>query len=110
MLKPEDVKMWFQHLEIVEVNRRKGAKKAAATRKARKKQVRKETISEEALRDSDDDEVCNLCYFFNPSDIADNVSVEWLACDSCALWYHKRCTGLQRIPDVWLCKICKKQP
>ena len=108
MLKPEDVKMWFQHLEIVEVNRRKGAKKAAATRKARKKQVRKETISEEALRDSDDDEVCNLCYFFNPSDIADNVSVEWLACDSCALWYHKRCTGLQRIPDVWLCQICKK--
>jgi hypothetical protein len=31
----EDIRMWFQHLQIVETNRKKGAKKAAATRKAK---------------------------------------------------------------------------
>ena len=33
LLKPEEVRMWFEHLELVESNRKKGAKKAAATRK-----------------------------------------------------------------------------
>lgn len=92
------------HLQT-ESNRRKGAKKAAATRKARNEQVRNEA-SKEVLRDSDDDEVCNLCHSFNPPNIANDLSVEWVACDSGALWYHKHCAGLQRA-NVWFCKICK---
>ena len=104
LLKQEDVKMWFQHLEVVETNRKKGAKKAAATRKARKE--KNKTTIDEVLRDSE--EVCNQCYSFNPPGIEDDLSIDWLACNLCALWYHKQCIGLQQIPDVWLCKICNK--
>lgn len=104
LLKQEDVKMWFQHLEVVETNRKKGAKKAAATRKARKE--KNKTTIDEVLRDSE--EVCNQCYSFNPPGIEDDLSIDWLACNSCALWYHKQCIGLQQIPDVCLCKICNK--
>ncbi len=113
LLKPEDVKMWFQHLEILDANWKKGAKKAAATRKANKGN---KTTNNEVLRDSDDDEVCNQCYNFNPPNFEDELnsdnelSIDWLACNSCAFWYHKQCIGLEQIPAIWLCKICNKQP
>jgi hypothetical protein len=92
----EDIRMWFQHLQIVETNRKKGAKKAAATRKAkaRNKELRKKTTDREVLRDSDDDEICNLCYSFNPPNVVDE-NYEWVACDSCALWYHTCCIKLE---------------
>jgi hypothetical protein len=96
LLTPEDIRMWFQHLQIVETNRKKGAKKAAATRKgkARNKELRKKTTDREVLRDSDDDEICNLCYSFNPPNVV-YENYEWVACDSCALWYHTCCIKLE---------------
>ena len=71
LLKPEEVRMWFQHLQIVKANRKKGAKKAAATRKAKKGNKPKKTTTDEVLRDSDGDEVCNQCFFFNPPGFED---------------------------------------
>ena len=35
LLKPEEVRMWFKHLEIVQNSRKKGTKKAAVTRNAK---------------------------------------------------------------------------
>ena len=110
LLKPEDVKMWFQHLQIVQANRKKGAKKAAATRKGRKgKEVNTRTNDEtndEVLRDADGDEVCNQCHYYNPPCFEDEpksddeLSIDWLACNLCALWYHKQCIGTNKLEVV----------
>jgi hypothetical protein len=62
--------------------------------KARNKELRKKTTDREVLRDSDDDEICNLCYSFNPPNVVDE-NYEWVACDSCALWYHTCCIKLE---------------
>ena len=109
LLKREDVNMWFQHFQIVEDNRKKGAKKAAATRKAkaRNKEIRAKTTEGEILRDSDDDEVCNICYSFNPPHDADQ-NFDWVACDSCALCYHTCCVNFENSTAVWLCNICMR--
>jgi hypothetical protein len=106
LLKPENVRIWFQHLQTVEANRKKGAKKAAATRKAkaRDKVTRKKTDGE-VLRDSDDDEVCNCCYSFNPPDGIDQ-NVDWVACDTCALWYHACCVEFENTSNIWSCNSC----
>lgn len=109
LLKPEDVKIWFQHLQVVEDNRKMGAKKAAATRKAKakNKEIREKTTERDILRDSDDDEVCNICYSFNPPHDADQ-NFDWVACDSCALWYHTCCVNFENSTAVWLCNICMR--
>lgn len=116
LLKPEDVKMWFQHLQIVEANRKKGAKKAAATRKAKKGKETNVRTNDEVLRDADGDEVCNQCYYFNSPCFEDEpksddeLGIDWLACNLCTLWYHKQCIGLEETPKHWLCDNCNKQP
>ena len=105
LVKPENVKMWFRHLEIVENNKRKGAIKAAATRKAKKDKV----MGADVLLDSDEDEVCNICYSLDPPGTSIEESViDWLACNECALWYHTTCVGIHQIPDVWECNACVK--
>lgn len=33
--------------------------------------------------------------------------LSWALCDSCMLWHHAVCEGLQMpIADIWYCKIC----
>ena len=66
LLKPEEVKMWFKHLEVVQNNRR-GAKKAAATKK--RNQGGDNTASKQPLRDSDGNELYNTCDAFNPPEL-----------------------------------------
>ena len=106
LLKPEDVRIWFQHLQTVETNRKKGAKKAAATRKAKAtNRRRRKNTDGEVLRDSDDDEVCNFCYSFNPPGVVDQ-NVDWVACDTCALWYHTCSVEFEITTDVWFCSSC----
>ena len=105
LLKPENVKMWFRHLEIVDENRRKGAIKAAATRKAKKDKAMAADVLLES--DEDEDEVCNICYSLDPPGTSIEESViDWLACNECALWYHTKCVGIYQIPDVWQCNAC----
>ena len=61
LLKPEEVRMWFKHLEVVQNNRKEGAKKAAATRKEKKQGGRvNKTASKQPLKDTDGDELCNI--------------------------------------------------
>ena len=89
-LKPEEVRMWFKHLEIVQNNRKKGVKKAAATRKAKNKGgTVAETTDKQPLRDSDGDELCNTRGKFNP-ELQDNYDDDfaWIACTKCELVYN----------------------
>ena len=70
LLKPEEVKMWFKHFEVVQNNRREGAKKAAATRKKRNQGGRVDnTASKQPSRDSDGNELFNTCDAFNPPEL-----------------------------------------
>ena len=94
-------------------NRKEGAKKAAATRKAKNQSARiTDTAHKRPLRDSDDDEVCNKCYAFNPPEFQNDNDddIDWVACNHCSLWFHQFCAGLQQSPRVWLCDSCNKKP
>ena len=109
LLKPEEVKMWFDHLEVVKNNRKEGAKKAAANRKARNQSVRiTDAAHKQPLKDSDDEEVCNKCYAFNPPELPNNndENIDWVACNNCSLWFHQFCSGLQQVARVWFCNTC----
>lgn len=107
LLKPEELRMWFEHLQIVQDNRKKGAKKAAATRRAKKKRTAIPSVTnEECPRDSDGDEVCNLCFAFNPPNCKDGEAIDWVACDICSMWFHRCCAGLQNIPNAFHCNNC----
>ena len=63
LLKPEEVRMWFKHLEVV-------TKEAAAMRKSKNEGgTVADTTDKQPVRDSDGDELCNTCGEFNPPEL-----------------------------------------
>ena len=89
LLPVQDVKLWVEHLETVAKNRKRGAAKAAATRKAKRQQCCK----------------CGICgqeYM----DETDDVQY-WIQCDNCNVWYHWDCAGVQNEPDTFFCSKCQ---
>ena len=45
LLSPADVEMWLEHISTVQLNRKRGAAKAAATRRKKKQQTRGDSLS-----------------------------------------------------------------
>ena len=81
LLSVDDVKIWFEHLQTVEENRRRGATKAAATRRAKQTRYARETEAESVL--------CGVC-----EKECEEETVEpelWIACDHCNQWFHCTC-------------------
>ena len=89
LLPEEEVKIWVDHLETVAANRKRGAAKAAATRRARKQQHCH----------------CGVC---GQEFMGETEEVEhWIQCDHCLLWYHWNCAGVQDEPEMFLCAKCQ---
>ena len=96
-LLPPEVRMWFDHLKTVSENRKRGARKAAETR--RQKQRTSATCDSQqqrtsATRDSQQQSVyfCGTCHG-QYKDFTD-VQEKWIACESCEVWFHFVCVGL----------------
>lgn len=129
LLPSEEVKFWFVHLHQTHENRRKGAQKAAQTRREksqnqtnRGKRSRKEKekinkrkqrkTSRNASDEDDDDEnvLCVVCDLHDPLQNTTDEMVSWVQCDGCLSWCHIGCTQLEEnnVPDRWLCMRCSE--
>ena len=129
LLPSEEVKFWFVHLHQTHENRRKGAQKAAQTRREksqnqtnRGKRSRKEKektnkrkqrkTSRNASDEDDDDEnvLCVVCDLHDPLQNTTDKMVSWVQCDGCLSWRHIGCTELEEnnVPDRWLCMRCSE--
>ena len=100
LLSVGDVKIWFEHLQTVEENRRRGATKAAATRRAKQTRSTQETEPEHVL--------CGVC---GKEYEEETIEPElWIACDHCNLWFHCTCEGLVEPPqdDTYTCSKCSQ--
>ena len=99
LLTPTVTQMWMDHLHTVLQNRKRGARKAAATRQARKQagtsQSRTDSqyfcgkCGKEYLEEADEEEL-------------------WIACDMCENWFCSSCEGLQSPPisNIYICTKC----
>ena len=102
LLSIEDTKIWLEHLQTVLDNGRRGAKKAAATRRARKVG----TVSEALNCEESSECYCGLC---GKQYVEETVVPEiWIACDMCDMWYCGTCEHLTAIPekDTYICSKC----
>lgn len=92
LLPIEDVSFWVEHLRSITENRKRGAAKAAETR--RKK------------REKDSLCYCGKCgKLYNES--TDVVEL-WIGCDRCSLWFCGACENLSCPPDtdLYICTTC----
>ena len=80
LLTLEEARIWIDHLQIVDENRRCGAAKAAQTRKAKKKSS--DTCSQSRI----DECFCGVCKAQYCEETAEEEV--WIACDLCDIWYH----------------------
>ena len=90
LLPTEEVEMWFEHLATVQRNRKRGAEKAAATRRKRREQTCK----------------CGICGQLY-EEITEEVQ-NWIACDKCKRWFHFECVGIHSSPENFICSLCTR--
>ena len=125
LLPVEECKIWLEHLKTIVENRKRGAKKAVATRKSKKIELisASKAAAPQADMDlphtgfeSDSDEgegsdqwestYCATC----GEDEGESEQQEfWIACDLCDAWYHLSCEGLRAVPtdDTYICIRCQ---
>ena len=100
LLTPEEARIWIEHLCVNE-NRRRGAAKAAQTRKAKKKAL-------DASSQSRSDDCCGVCKA-QYCDETEETQL-WIACDRCNVWYHCSCEEVVHSPvetEEYVCRRCQ---
>ena len=105
LLTPNVTRMWMDHLHTVLQNRKRGARKAATTRQARKQAVA--NLDSQSPRTATNSQYhCGKC----GKEYAEESDEEelWIACDMCNNWFCGRCEGLQSPPvtDIYICTKC----
>ena len=109
LLPPCEVDFWVQHLKTVMDNRRRGAVKAAATRKAKRQVQQSHSGDEQSQQPSSEGEIsqcfCGSCGM-EYVDETDKPEV-WVGCDLCEQWYHLSCENLEEPKsDQYICRKC----
>lgn len=94
LLPEEEVQFWISHLKTVATKRKRGAQKAAVTRRAKRAHSRRNVSTYFCSK-------CGEAY----EDETDEVQ-KWIACDLCDLWYHWDCVGVTTEPDTYICDAC----
>lgn len=97
LLPTREVGFWIEHLNTVAENRRRGAEKAAETRRRRKQ------------TQSDERYFCGTCETEYKAEMPD---IEfWILCDSCQKWYCCTCELLSSPPtsSEYVCLQCQSK-
>jgi len=106
-LLPVEVNMWVKHSETVTENRKRGSKRAAATRKVQQQLT--ETGNCKGHNDDDgtinDEGYCGVCEIIYEEE-TDEIE-KWIACDVCGMWYHWECTSIVEEPESYICVKCE---
>ena len=100
LLPVHEVKIWLEHLSTVDTNRRRGAAKAAETR--RKKLPAQSVNVQES---SEPATYCGICgALFEDTE----ESEYWIGCESCVEWFHGECVNITKEtePDEFYCFAC----
>lgn len=119
LLPPAEVKIWFDHLLQIQKNRKRGAEKAAATRRQKKEQVRADK-ARAADRDNPEPEhqvrqtsepdsnltFCGVCCEVY-AEVTDEPE-DWIQCDICLKWFHFVCASVdpKSVPEHFVCVSC----
>ena len=103
------MKLWLEHLAEVVRNRKRGAAKAAETRRKKKatNQATSTTVTvTEQPATVREEGYCASCGV----DYASDTGQFWIACDLCEQWYCASCEGLTEEPttETYLCSSCAK--
>ena len=115
LLPIEGCKIWLEHLRTVLENRKRGAQKAAATRKSKKAELIPETVtytdaeSDMDEGENDDHSESLYCATCGEDDGESELQEVWIWCDLCENWYHLSCEGLRAVPtdDTYICVRCQ---
>ena len=122
LLAVSEVTLWLDHLKSVEANRKRGATKAAATRKEKsteREERRQLEIERQQVANVQETETreagvmvqeyhCGVCsQLYNENTEEEEL---WIACDNCFVWYHAICVGVDydNIPEQFFCPSCHK--
>lgn len=89
------VVMWLEHLKTVDSNRKRGAAKAAETRRLNRCSKQAEKVYS-----------CGIC-----GAVYDDETEEvefWVGCDNCDTWFHGTCIDVttDNEPDKYFCNAC----
>ena len=104
LLPIEEVKMWLNHLKTVEINRRRGAAKAAETRRRKRQQQQaQEQVRQIQQRHEYSCGICGGLY----QDETTEIEV-WIGCDFCDSWFHSTCLRMDSDAEDYVCDACKK--
>ncbi len=97
LLSPDEVKLWLDHLKTVETNRKRGAAKAAQTRRNKR----------QAKHAGDTEYKCGLCGAVYEDETEEEEL--WIECESCTQWFHAECSGVDpdSVPDAFVCSACQ---
>ena len=98
LLKVEEVKIWLEHLNTIKQNRKRGAAKAAETRKRKAREKQKATKQGSEY-------YCGACH--EPYLEFTEAEEQWIGCESCDTWYHFVCLGITVAPEEFLCEKCR---
>lgn len=104
LLPVNEVKIWLDHLMTVHENRKRGAAKAAETRRQRRKD-KPEAPTPTHTDTCESEYQCGECHAVY-QDFTDTEE-QWIGCESCDSWYHFSCVGITVAPDTtFLCSNC----
>ena len=95
LLPVAEVHLWLDHLRTVDMNRKRGAAKAAETRRQKR-----------GTQQTSVDYYCGVCgVLFGTSDEQEY----WIGCENCDSWYHGDCVSItpENEPDKFYCSVCK---
>ena len=104
LLPVEETEIWFDHLQTVVNNRKRGAAKAAATRQ-RKKLDKGSQLTQASDKDESKYQCGSCSREYGTSD-----SPFWIFCDLCQVWFCSHCEKLNHEPklNTYSCRKCSR--
>ena len=106
MLSRNEVEIWLKHLSTVDANRRRGAAKAAQTRRLKKQQQLSATVTTQRINEdfSNRKYYCGVCEALYDDDNEDEY---WIGYEECE-WFYGDCVGVtpDNKPGKYYCTTC----
>ena len=113
LLPPQECEIWLKHLQTILDNRRRGAKKAAETRRAKRNVTTtashvEKNIESETINSGETEEEC-FCGDCGQAYEEETAEPEiWIECTLCNRWFHCTCEKLTSPPSAEATYICLK--
>ena len=96
-----EVEIWLNHLRTIKNNQKRGAAKAAETRRHRR------ALVQQSKQDTYTDNMyyCGVCGGVYEEET--NEIEIWIGCEQCDSWFHATCLGLDSSdPEDYICDSC----